>query len=185
MGEEHDETSPHRYWLDARRPLNSLLFLIPWIAAYECGVLLLGKQDPDQLRNGADYWMRSLLQTAGAESVLLLPILVGVILIGWHLKRHDSWRIHPETQLGMFAESILLAIALVAVGQMHDLVFRIAQIDPSGSVHPTAAISGKMTLAVSFIGAGVYEEVMFRLLLVPVAWLGFRLFEFPPRWAAV
>jgi membrane protease YdiL (CAAX protease family) len=38
---------------------------------------------------------------------------------------------------------------------------------------------------VSFIGAGVYEEVMFRLLLVPAAFLAFRMFEFPPKWAAV
>jgi membrane protease YdiL (CAAX protease family) len=35
------------------------------------------------------------------------------------------------------------------------------------------------------VGAGVYEEVMFRLLLVPLAFLFFRLFEFPRSLAAV
>ena len=44
---------------------------------------------------------------------------------------------------------------------------------------------GPMTRAVTFIGAGVYEEVMFRLLLVPAAFLVFRMFEFPSKWAAV
>ncbi|MCA9062537.1 MAG: CPBP family intramembrane metalloprotease [Planctomycetaceae bacterium] len=181
---EAREESAERYWLDARRPLPSLLFLIPWIAAYEAGVILLGDQDPDHLRNGADYWMRSLLHVAGLKSVILLPVLVGIILLSWHLFRHDSWRIRLDTQIGMLAESILLAIALVAVGQMHDLVFRIADASPAQPSELTTAISGRVTQAVSFIGAGVYEEVMFRLLLVPVAWIGFRMFEFPPKWAA-
>ncbi len=38
------------------------------------------------------------------------------------------------------------------------------------------AISGQWTRAISFIGAGVYEEVMFRLLLVPLALGVFRMF---------
>lgn len=173
------------YWQDARTPLSSLIFLIPWIAAYESGILLLAETEPDGLRNGADFWMRSLLSGVGLGHLLLLPVLVVSVLLGWHLVRKYPWRVRIETLGGMLAESLLLALLLVGVGQMHDLIFRSLQSRDVSDQLLTHSLSGSWTRTVSFIGAGVYEEVMFRLLLVPAAILVFRMFEFPPRWAAV
>lgn len=170
------------YWSDTRRPLTSLLFLIPWIAIYEIGILMLSKPGDDGLRNGADYWLRSLLSLTGNSQILLLPMLVIAILLSWHLFRRYPWTIRLETQVGMLAESLLLAVVLVAVGQLHHLLFVSLQVpdnDPR-----LLAVDGSVTHAISYIGAGVYEEVMFRLLLVPAAFGVFRLLEFPSRWAA-
>ncbi|MCA9086335.1 MAG: CPBP family intramembrane metalloprotease [Planctomycetaceae bacterium] len=172
------------YWTDARRPLSCLLFLSPLIAIYEAGVLMLAEAQPDSIRNGADYWMRSLLSMAGLSQVLLLPLLVAAVLLSWHVLRKHPWQINLETQIGMLAESLLLAIALIAVGQVHRLLFLNLQPYESDGRLLTLA-TGELTRAVSYIGAGVYEEVMFRLLLLPLAWLAFRAFEFPPRSAAV
>ncbi|MEZ6059954.1 MAG: CPBP family intramembrane glutamic endopeptidase [Planctomycetaceae bacterium] len=175
---------PGDYWSDARRPLSCLLFLAPLIAVYEAGVLMLADSQPDHLRNGADYWMRSLLSGAGLGQVLLLPALVVFVLLGWHLVRRHPWHVRLETQMGMLAESLLLAVVLVGVGQLHHLMFvRLQPAEPQAELL-RLAVSGGLTRAVTFIGAGVYEEVMFRLLLVPLAFWAFRLFEFPPRWAA-
>jgi hypothetical protein len=178
------ETTIDDYWTDARRPLSCLLFLAPLIAIYEAGVLMLADSEPDQLRNGADYWMRSLLSVAGLSQILLLPILVIAVLLTWHLMRRHSWHVRLETQVGMLAESVALAVLLIGVGQLHHLLFLQLQ-SPHAQEMLQMQISGKVTQAVSFIGAGVYEEVMFRLLLVPLAFWVFRLFEFPSRWAAV
>lgn len=173
----------NEYWTDARRPLSCLLFLAPLIATYEAGVLMLADREPDQIRNGADYWMRSVLSVAGLGQVLLLPVLVVGILLTWHILRHHPWKIRVETQIGMLAESLLLAVALVAVGQLHHLLF--LQLEPPGAHPNLLVIQGQLTRVVSFIGAGVYEEVMFRLLLVPAAFMAFRTLEFPHRWAAI
>ena len=170
------------YWSEARSPLSSLLFLIPWIVVYEFGVLVMGQGQPDVVRNGADFWMRSVLSRIGIGQILL-PVFVIAILLAWHLIRNYPWRVRMETQAGMFAESLLLAIALVAAGQCHDLLFRKITAEPEAPAG-LLAVAGPVTRAVSFIGAGVYEEVMFRLLLVPAAFLGFRMFEFPAKWAA-
>jgi membrane protease YdiL (CAAX protease family) len=178
-------TSSDTYWFDSRRPLASLIFLVPWIVIYEAGVLMLGDHRTDELRNGADYWMRSWLSVTGASQVLLLPILVLFGLIGWHLLRRHPWKLNPATQIGMLAESVLLALGLVAIGQIHDLVFRAFQPASEPLMNVGVVSDGQLTAAVTFIGAGVYEEVMFRLLLVPAAFLVFRLFEFPAKWAAV
>ena len=166
------------YWSDARTPLSSLMFLIPWIVIYEFGVLVMGQNEPDVVRNGADYWMRSVLSQMGFGQGLLLPLIVVAMLLTWHVLRKNPWQVRLETQLGMLAESVLLAIGLVAVGQCHDILFRQVTVEHTS---PGAVLNamGPMTRAVSFIGAGVYEEVMFRLLLVPAAFLLFRMFEFP------
>ena len=172
------------YWNDARRPLSCLLFLIPWIAVYEAGILMLADSDPERIRNGADYWMRSLLMHAGLGQILLLPLLVVAVFLTWHVVRKHPWQLRLDTQLGMLAESILLAVALVIVGQVHQLLFVNLQTDV-GDPRLLTLATGNLTRAVSFIGAGVYEEVMFRLCLVPIAFYAFKLLEFPPKWAAV
>ena len=184
MSEQQDNNVAVDYWNEARTPLSSLLFLLPWIAIYELGVLAIGQDQPDAMRNGADFWMRSLLTRAGAGQ-LLLPLIVLGMLLAWHILRKNPWQVRLETQFGMLAESVLLAVVLVAVGQCHDIVFRslvVRDTVPEGVLN---AIRGSVSQAVSYIGAGVYEEVMFRLLLVPAAFLGFRMFEFPPKYAAM
>lgn len=189
MHDDDSQSTASDYWSDARTPLSSLLFLIPWIVVYEFGVLVMGQDQPDVVRNGADFWMRSALSQLGFGNIFFLPVIVVTMLLASHIFRKNPWQVHFETQLGMLAESVLLAIGLVAVGQCHDIVFRHVAV---GSVAvengaSTAMLNsiGPVTRAVTFIGAGVYEEVMFRLLLVPAAFLVFRMFEFPAKWAAV
>jgi hypothetical protein len=170
------------YWNEARSPLASLCFLLPWLVIYEWGVFAAGVSDPDLVRNGADFWLRSLLVQAGAGQ-LLLPVLVLGILLFWHIAGRHPWSLQFSTQAGMLAESLLLAASLAALGRLHDFAFhwgsQFAERPLLNSLSPT------LIRAVSFVGAGVYEEVMFRLLLVPLAFLFFRLFEFPRSLAAV
>lgn len=175
---------PLDYWNDARRPLSCLLFLLPWIAIYEAGILMLAETEPSEIRNGADYWLRSILSAAGLGQLLLLPLLVIGVLLAWHIARRHPWHLRVDTQVGMLAESVLLAIVLVVVGQVHQLLFLSLQ---PGEADPRllTMATGNLTQAVSFIGAGVYEEFMFRLMLVPAAYWLFRLFEFPARYAAI
>ena len=184
MHDEDSQPAAIDYWSDARTPLSSLLFLIPWIVVYEFGVLVMGQDQPDVVRNGADFWMRSVLSQLGFGQGMLLPGIVVSMLLTWHVLRKNPWQVRFETQLGMLAESLLLAIGLVAVGQCHDILFRqLAMQQVPGAAMLNSV--GPVTRAVSFIGAGVYEEVMFRLLLVPAAFMLFRMFEFPSKWAAV
>jgi membrane protease YdiL (CAAX protease family) len=86
-----------------------------------------------------------------------LPMLsVVAILLCWHIARKDRWQVKPATVVLMYAESVLLCVPL--------LVFRGATIrwGVSEAVH----ISWKNweNLAISSIGAGIYEELVFRLI---------------------
>ena len=101
------------YWREARQPLVCLVFLAPLLLIYEWGVLSMGGSQPELLRNGADYWMRSWLSQLGFTQTFLLPALIVITLLLWHIFCKHPWKISGETLVGMFAESLLFAFCLI------------------------------------------------------------------------
>jgi hypothetical protein len=169
-----EETAPasaaDTYWRLSRTPLTSLVFSLPLVLAYEGGVLMLGRGSP---RNGADVWLRQLLDALGFGSYFLLPVLTIVGLLAWHHVEHDRWRFSPAVLAGMAAECLLWAMALVAIARLQDRLWPLAA---------NAAREGFLSRLIGFCGAGLYEEVLFRLLLLPaLAWCFARLGMSVPR----
>lgn len=161
--DERETAPPETYWALSRTPLTSLFFALPLVLAYEGGVLVLGRGTP---RNGADVWLRHLLDGLGFGSYFLLPLVTAIGLLAWHHVEHDRWRVSPALLAGMAAESLLWAFLLVSLGRLQEALWplEMAAADPLGG--PWARIVGSC-------GAGLYEEVLFRLLLLPlVTWLG-------------
>ena len=98
-----------RYWVESRRPLASLVFIAPLLVVYEAGVAWLGAQ------NGADAFMRWLLDLLGFGQHLLLPALTVCILLAWHYLSRQPWRLSGGVLSGMAAESLLLGVCLCLV----------------------------------------------------------------------
>ncbi|HVJ69481.1 MAG TPA: CPBP family glutamic-type intramembrane protease [Caulifigura sp.] len=149
------------YWDEARRPLASLLFLAPLLISYEAAVVSLAGAG---LRNGADAWMRGWLGGLGFQFPWILPAVVGATLFGWHRVKRDTAQFQASTFLGMLGESLLFALVLILCGQsLHSVM---------GEPLPNAMIakwnvSSMQLRVISSVGAGLYEEFLFRLLLVP------------------
>jgi hypothetical protein len=142
----------------SRTPLTSLVFTLPLVLAYEGGVLLLGRGAP---RNGADVWLRQALDGLGFGAYFLLPALTVLGLLAWHHVEHDRWHFSPGVLLGMAGESLLWALLLVALARLQERLWPLAV--------ATAAWEDVATRLVGFCGAGLYEEVLFRLLMLPAA----------------
>jgi len=166
----------------ARRPLNCLCFLFPLLLVYEVGVLWLGGEQSESLRNGADCWMRGALQTVGISHVWLLPVAVTSSLLLWQAASGKPWRVSPETWVGMLAESFLFAFLLVIIGQMQGLAFKQWEAGPTDMT--AADMTATVSRGISFLGAGIYEEVLFRLCLLPVCYGAWRLLMLPHKPAA-
>ena len=148
------------YWSLSRTPLTSLLFAMPLVLAYEGGVLLLGRGSP---RNGADVWLRQFLDALGFGAYFLLPTLTVIGLLAWHHIEHDEWRFSPAVLAGMALECLVWAAALIGVARLQERLWPLAA--------AVAVDEGVLARLVAFCGAGLYEEVLFRLLLLPVlAW---------------
>ncbi len=141
--------------------MASLAFVAPLLLIYEGGAL--GSR---AARNGADAWLRQTLDLLGFSQYFLLPALVIFALLGWHHVSRRPWRIGRGVLWGMFGESILLAISLRLLLQLQ-IVLReelasAVRLDLAGWA---GAMSG-------YLGAGIYEELLFRLLMLPLAvWL--------------
>jgi membrane protease YdiL (CAAX protease family) len=170
------------YWTDSRRPLASLLFVAPLLLLYELGVMFLDGPQVAAVRNGADTWMRGGLLQVGLDRPWVLPVLIITILVGWQIVARFPWRTSIDTLVGMGAESLLGAILLLVMGQVLSLMLRHTGWEPSAMVE--ASLTPAAT-AVGFLGAGIYEEVLFRLLLLPGAFLALRMLLLSPRLSAV
>ncbi len=145
------------YWSLSRTPLTSLVFTLPLVLAYEGGVLWLGRGSP---RNGADVWLRQFLDLIGFGSYFLLPALTLLGLLAWHHIEHDRWRFSPAVLAGMAIESVVWAGVLVGVARLQHRLWPLGIVD---------GVSGIFARFVGYCGAGLYEEVLFRLILLPVA----------------
>ena len=174
MSSDAPDTLPPDYWDLAQRPLNSLCFLLPLLVAYEVGVFWLGGTQAAALRNGADCWLRGALETVGGKYEWLLPVIIALALLAWQGVSRQPWQVSPETWLGMLAESVLFAFLLVLFGQAQGALFQQWS-------QTSVAIPAELARGISFLGAGIYEEVLFRLLLIPACYGVWRLLLLPHK----
>lgn len=176
------------YWAVTRRPLPCLFFITPLLLAYELGVLWIGGPSAGALRTGADAWMRHGLAVLGLTDRWFPPLCLVLALLAWQALAAREWRFAPLVLLGMAAESLVLAIALVGLSRLVDLGFENLERAPwllsapggETATGPAAAVARPLAQWVGFLGAGVYEEALFRLLLVPLGFRCLRLLQAPP-----
>jgi hypothetical protein len=179
-GEWLVENRPASYWTATRRPFPSLLLVAPLVIAYEWAVMWLGGAAPGKVRTGADTWMRDVLASLGLNDRWLLPLLLAVILLGWQVVSYRDWRFSPGILAGMVVESLVWAVMLVGISRLIDAGF--SYLEQGGS--PVLAIEPARESAfaaslVGYVGAGIYEETLFRLILVPVFFGVLRLLQAP------
>ncbi len=167
------------YFAATRHPLACLLFLVPLLAAYEIGVVTLSADQPGSLRNGADVWLRWCLERYGITQLWAAPLLVvGLFAVRSLLQTNDRPRGYFRLYFKMLLESALYAFLLWALSRnflrlLDHAGVVLNQPSPDGvSVTPTAQI-------LTYIGAGIYEEVIFRLGLFSIVCLVLRFMWVP------
>jgi len=149
------------------------------VLAYESGVLWLGGEAPGSLRTGADTWMRHALSSLGLSDHWLLPLLLFLILLTWQVLRFYDWEFSPGILAGMVVESLVWAVALLGISRLIDFGFSyLEQRTPLLAVSPVGP-EPSFTSLIGYLGAGVYEETLFRLILVPVLFGALRLLQMP------
>ncbi|MBM4186893.1 MAG: CPBP family intramembrane metalloprotease [Gemmatimonadetes bacterium] len=150
------------YWTKSRAPRHSLTFALPLLLAYEALAFLLSGDAMAGVRNGADVLLKSVFTALGGRHGLaafgLLLIGVGAVLV---------WR---DRKAGPI-ESRLLALMLVESMVYAALLGGVAS-TLTGLVLGRGLAIGPMdqfgfpTQIMISLGAGLYEELVFRVLLV-------------------
>jgi hypothetical protein len=167
------------YWAATRRPLSCFAFVAPLLLAYELGVRWLGGSSAASLRTGADAWLRRGLINLGLVEQWLPPLALLVGLLVWQAFNPKDWRFSPLTLLGMVGESMVLAVALVGLSRLVDAGFVTLERSSAPVLSAGAGAKGAVAPLIGFLGAGVYEEALFRLALIPLFFALLRVLQTP------
>lgn len=168
------EPQTETYWQAVRRPVYALIFLLPMMVLYETGVVLWGHEaarealrnaniryEGQVLRNGADALIRKLLGHLGDElgwgGLFVSGGVIIITLIVWQVASRQSWSLRFDHLVGMFSESVLYASLL-------PLTYCLASLQP---FRAAMGAGRQYCMDLTFdLGSGVYEEFIFRLVLV-------------------
>jgi membrane protease YdiL (CAAX protease family) len=150
------------YWPLSQQPLQSLFFLLPLVVLYEVGTLLYVRESFGQVPHIlAHKMLRQFFEAIGVgDGAFYLPgLIVVVVLLSLHVARKDRWRFEPAIYPWMAVESLVLSLPLfvmMLVGFGTTTAWRLM-----ASAHEGTSWQ---TLMVYSVGAGIYEELLFRLI---------------------
>ena len=167
-----------RYYLDSRSPRYSFLFAFPLLVAYEVIAWVLSP-DREGVRNGADVVFKSVFLALGGPRAVLgfevALVLLGVVVVARDWRRHPGG-LRAAVFGGMIAESTLLAILVgVVLGRLTATLVHYLAVANG----PSFDTSTKLMIS---LGAGFYEELLFRVVLVgALAAFGTRVLKWTPR----
>jgi Type II CAAX prenyl endopeptidase Rce1-like len=157
-GDKPAESSPVRanlgYFDQTALPLTSLIFLAPLIVFYELGTRWYAWDPVNHVEQRiiAFSLMQQFFSLFGATGKYMPAAAVVSILIAWHIARNDGWTLHLGYLLGMLVESVAYAVPLLALGYLFSHYL------------PLYTRGGNWrALLVLSVGAGIYEELVFRL----------------------
>ena len=176
------------YWQASRAPRYSLLFALPLLIFYQ---VLAAVAPPAPggvaLRNGADVMLESvfvwLAGAWGPRLFMLCLIGVGAWLIARDLRANRN--LSAAVLGGMLLESVCLSLVFgVVVGGLTAAV--LGAPPPPLAVGFTLQHLSRWTMLMLSLGAGIYEELLFRVVLVGlIAWGAKKLLGLRPLIAGV
>lgn len=145
------------YCKETNTPLYSFIFTLPLFLVYEIGVFLISSSDLPMLRNGADVLMRQIFEIFGVFGPYGFS---GTFIIGFMVaflrqkKTLMSSSIKGEFLLTMLLESLGWAFLLTTFMIWSPALLMISN---------EGRLIQQFVLA---IGAGIYEEFVFRVILI-------------------
>ena len=150
-------TKPHPRGILAR-PLDSLFFLLPLILFYEAACLLPGSTGLANADNRvvAYHLLQGFFELFGSRTAWMPGLAVVVILAATHIVSRQPWQFRKKVVALMYLESVAWALPLIAVNH-------ITQMAATRLPDPTWVAN----LALC-VGSGIYEELVFRLVIISV-----------------
>jgi hypothetical protein len=169
------------YWQASRSPRYSLLFALPLLIFYQVLAAAVPAGPQGGVRNGADVLLQAVfIWIAGSWGPRLFMVCLigaGLWLVAKDLRTHPG-RLRVAVFGTMLAESVGLALVFgIVVGGL-----TAALLGAPPPLSMTAGVPlGRGTMLMLSLGAGIYEELLFRVVLVGLfAWVARRVLGFRP-----
>lgn len=167
------------YWSLSSRPLHTLIFLVPFIGCYAAGSLYYLTDTATGVRQNirAEKLLNGFFELFGSAGLLVPGLAIVAVLLAWHVVSRDAWRVRPMVLVGMVLEAALWSLPLLVFGA---LMQRMAEGAGAGGIEAVAAspalwqggepatiadLSWQARVSIA-LGAGLYEELLFRLVAI-------------------
>lgn len=174
-----------RHWMnDYFRTTKSgtygFIMALPLLLGYEVLMLLTPKEERS-IRISAEVLLKLILSSYVRWGFVVALIIIGIAI--FYRERDKGILIKPEYFAYMLGESILwVPIFTITVGYLSNKASLVTPSLAAGGVNHMSFL-GKLGIS---MGAGVYEEFVFRLCLVGLfCWIGSTLFPTKKPWVFV
>jgi|TARA_R110000782_G_scaffold57258_16_gene119707 hypothetical protein len=142
------------------RPLHILVFLIPVIVAAELGTLGLGGEGIGA-QLAAHRMLVRFFELFGVLGLHLPALALVITLITQHVMSRDRWRIEPIVPAAMVVESAFLTGPLLILV----LLLQPSETAAAAVQNGTGVLTARSGVLLA-LGAGLYEEMLFRLVVI-------------------
>ena len=151
------------YWRYSRSAYYSAVAALPLLVIYEI-LIVLSQSRYWGIRNAADVWIRTFLMAFDLQAQHLTFVLIGIslALIPIAKSRARGIKLKANYFALMFAESLAFSLVLGVVLQS---ILRLGGLSSGG---PGSGLMQNLALSV---GAGLFEEIIFRVILLNLLFL--------------
>lgn len=196
------------YFSETQQPIYSAALVLPFMLIYQIGLVVL----KSRVINGGDAIITtlsgSLFHALGVEASFASIVVPICAFLFWQFRKKGTWTIRPPVLFASFFESLIYAVVLymllgyfvhylpcieapapaapVAVSPAEPVVMDSRAAAPaSGSSNRSASRQPGVGDFVLYCGAGVYEELVFRVFLLGLLLLIFtKIFHMEHAYAA-
>lgn len=161
------------YFKRTKSPLNSAIYVLPLFIIYELGILFLSSDDLPTVRNSVDVLIRNILAKLGMAGIYGIGIILIISLVAvFILNRKKSGKLSLRSThfLFMLFESLLWAVVL-HIFLLQSQLFLLNE--------SNRQLVQQIILAV---GSGLFEEFLFRVLLIGIIVVFLNLFFKDKYW---
>lgn len=167
------------YFQSTHSLLYSYLISLPLLLLYEILIFISQPDSAQVVRISVDVWIKTLFSQFGKDVLsitLIFVALLGIFIL--YRERNKLNTLKPSYFFAMLIEASTYAFLLaLVISQTVSSLLHILQVTPAGS------LSTLQQIALS-LGAGLYEELFFRVFLVSVLMFLFN-YLFDKKWMTV
>src|SRR5476649_2697899 len=105
-------SSERRYFSETQAPIYSAALVLPFLLAYQTGLILL----KSRVINGGDAIImtlgRSIFRAIGVQGSVASIVVPLCAFLVWQIRKKGAWKIQPQLLAATFFESLIYAVVL-------------------------------------------------------------------------
>ena len=152
------------YFAVSMRPLHVLAFLMPVVVLYELGTMGVFGPVRDSLE--AHQMLVRFFDLFGVVGLHLPALALITMLLIQHVLSRDPLKFSPVVWVKMVAESAFLTVPLIVIVMLLKPVVGVEMGNAGMVIQSSGVDSSQMSQIMLALGAGLYEEMLFRLVLI-------------------